>query len=83
MTDKQKKKKLSKLKKTVIGLIQLYAIYIEKYQCSMYFKVTLFDIIKNNIKVQNKEVLHTIKNILETTPYNKKIEMDILNSIRH
>lgn len=83
MTNKQKKKKLLKLKKTIIEVIQLYATYIEKYSCSMYFKVTLFDIIKNNIKVQNIEVLHTIKNILKTTPYNKKIEIDILNSIKY
>lgn len=76
-------KKKNQLKALFIRVLLLYKEYCLKYDVSLYFAVHCMDMIKNAAKTQNKDVLKAFENIFNTIPYNKKIEKEILNSIRY
>lgn len=63
--------------------IYKYQEYCLQYNVSMYFAVNFLNMIKNAYKTHNLSVLKDLFNILQTIPYNKKIEIQILNSIRY
>lgn len=81
--DKQEKRKANKAIKLSKNLMLLYVEYIEKYECSLWFTIMLYDIIKSAIKTKNIDNLADLTNVLKTQPYNKKIEQELLNSIRY
>lgn len=76
-------KKINQIKALFIRVLLLYKEYCLKYDVSLYFAIHCLDMIKNAAKTQNKDVLKAFENIFESVPYNKKIEREILNSIRY
>lgn len=79
----QKQNKLqNKLDSLFKQTIYLYKEYCIKYDVSLYFACHILDMIKNAYKTKNKSVLQDLFNMLQTIPYNKKIEQQIINSIR-
>ena len=60
-----------------------FKVYALKYDVSLYFAIHCLDMIKNAAKTQNKDVLKAYINIFDSIPYNKKLEKEILNSIRY
>lgn len=76
-------KKINQIKALFIRVLLLYKEYCLKYDVSLYFAIHCLDMIKNAAKTQNKDVLKAFESIFNTIPYNKKIEKEILNSIRY
>lgn len=80
-------KKRNKLQNKLDGLfkqtIYKYKEYCLQYNVSLYFAVHYIDMIKNAYKTQNLDVLKEFIKIFDTIPYNKKIEQQIINSIRY
>lgn len=76
-------KKSNKIKALYIRVLFSYKDYCLKYDVSLYFAIHCLDMLKNAAKTQNKDVLKAFESIFNTIPYNKKIEKEILNSIRY
>lgn len=76
-------KKINQIKALFTRVLLLYKAYCLKYDVSLYFAIHCLDMIKNAAKTQNKDVLKAFESIFESVPYNKKIEKEILNSIRY
>lgn len=82
-TNNKKSKKSNEIKALYNRVLLLYKEYCLKFDVSLYFAIHCLDMIKNAAKTQNKDVLKAFESIFNTIPYNKKIEQEILNSIRY
>lgn len=80
---KKANKKKQKIDVLFKECIYKYKVYCLKFEVSLYFAIHCIDMIKNAAKTQNKDVLKEFINIFDTIPYNKKIEKEIINSIRY
>lgn len=76
-------KKQQKIKALYIRVLFLFKRYNAKFDVSIYFAVHSMDMVNNAFKTQNKDVLKQFENIFNSVPYNRKIENEILNSIRY
>lgn len=80
MKTNKTEQKVNALFKECISKFKAYAL---KYDVSLYFAIHCLDMMKNAAKTQNKNVLKEFINIFDIIPYNKKLEKEILNSIRY
>lgn len=78
----KKKNNNRKFKESAKIALSLFIRYCKENNVSNYFAVHFYNMLKNAIKTQNKDVLKQIIEILETVPKTRKTEKEILNSIR-
>ena len=71
------KKQFNQLKREFLKTLFLLKRYSIKNKCSIWFTVTLIDILKNAFITHNKSIIREINEMLSIQPYNRDLKEKI------